>query len=62
MFDDYKSIGTHWISSYTNGNSVTYLDSFDVEVIPENNKRFICNKIIITNLFRYSPITNIWEL
>ena len=40
MFDDYKSTGTHWISFYTNGNSVTYLNNFDVEVIPENRDLF----------------------
>ena len=30
--DEYKSIGTHWIAFFVNGD-VTYLDSFGVELI-----------------------------
>ena len=26
--DEYKSIGTHWIALYVNGNNVIYFDSF----------------------------------
>ena len=44
--------GAHWIALHTNANSVTYLDSFVVEHIPEKIKRFIGNKSIITNIFR----------
>ena len=29
----YKSVGTHWIALYVNGNIVTYVDSFRVEHI-----------------------------
>ena len=50
--DEYKSIGTHWIALYGNGNSVTYVDSFGVDHIPEEIKRFMCNSNIITNIFR----------
>ena len=32
--DEYKSIGTHWIALYANGDNVTYLDSFGVQNIP----------------------------
>ena len=42
--DEYKSIETHWIALYTNDNSVTYFDSFGVENIPEEIKRFTDNK------------------
>ena len=28
--DEYKSIETHWIALYVNGNNVTYFDSFEV--------------------------------
>ena len=31
--DVYKSIGTHWIALYVNGNNVIYFDSFGVEHI-----------------------------
>ena len=49
--DEYKSIETHWIALYTNDNSVTYFDSFGVENIPEEIKRFTDNKNII-DIFR----------
>ena len=31
--DDFKSIGTHWIALYVNGNNIIYFDSFGVEHI-----------------------------
>ena len=31
--DEYKSIGTHWIVLYMNGDNVTYFDSFIFEYI-----------------------------
>ena len=37
---------------YINGNIVTYFDSFGVEHIPEEIKRFNRNKNIMTNIFR----------
>ena len=33
--DEYKSIGTHWIALYVNGDNVTFFDSFGVEHIPK---------------------------
>ena len=50
--DKYKSIGTHWIALYVNGDSVKYFDSFGVEYIPKEIKKFIGNKNIITNIYR----------
>ena len=29
--DEFKSIGTHWIDLYVNGNDVIYFDRFGVE-------------------------------
>ena len=43
--DEYKSIGTHWIDLYVNGNNAKYFDSFGVE-------KFIYNKNIIANIYR----------
>ena len=33
--DDFKSMGTHWIALYVNGNNVIYFNSFGVEHIPK---------------------------
>ena len=32
ILDKYKSIGTHWIVLYDNGNSVTYFDGFGKKI------------------------------
>ena len=50
--DEYKSIGTHWIASFVNDYNETYFDSFAVEHIPKEIKKFIGNKNIITNMYR----------
>ena len=56
--DQYKSIGTHWIALYVNGNNKRasydgiYFDSFGVEHIPKEIKKFIGNKNVITNIYR----------
>ena len=55
-FDEYSVIETHWITFYVNNKTVTYFDSFGVEHIPKEIKKFIKgtinNKNIITNIFR----------
>ena len=50
--DEYSDIGTHWIALYVNNKTVTYCDSFGVEHIPEEIKKFINNKNIIANIYR----------
>ena len=50
--DEYSDVGTHWIALYVNNKTVTYFDSFGVEHIPKEIKKFINNKNIITNMFR----------
>ena len=50
--DKYSDIGTHWIALYVNNKIVTYFDSFGVEHIPKEIKKFIYNKNIIANIFR----------
>ena len=49
---EYKSIGTHWIEFYVNGNNIKYFDSFGVEHVPKEIKKFIGSKNIITNIYR----------
>ena len=48
----YKSIGTHWIDLNANDDNVTYFDSFGVEYIPKEIRKFIGNKNIKTNVYR----------
>ena len=58
--DEYSDIGTHWVALYVrnastkevSNNDVTYFDSFGVEHVPKEIKRFIRNKNIKTNIFR----------
>ena len=50
--DEFKSIGTHWIALYVNAENVTYFDSFGVEHILKEIKKFIENKNVKTNICR----------
>ena len=43
---------THWKALYVNGDNVTYFDSFGVEYIPKEIKKFIENKNIRTMIYR----------
>ena len=42
-----------------NGDNVTYFDSFGVEYIPEEIKKFIKNKNITINVFRIQAYNSI---
>ena len=44
--DEYPNIATHWIALCVLNNNVTYFDSFVVEHIPKEIKKFIGNKNI----------------
>ena len=50
--DEYSDIGTHWVALYVKNNDVTYFDSFGVEHIPNEIKKFIDRKNLILNIFR----------
>ena len=56
--DECESIGTHWIALYVNDKKVTYFDSFGVEYIPKEIKKFIGNKNI-TNIYRIQAYDSI---
>ena len=50
--DEYSDIGTQWIAFYVNNKTVTYFDSFGIEHIPKEVKKFIGNRNIVTNIYR----------
>ena len=49
---EYADVGTHWIALYVKNNEVIYFDSFGVEHLPKEIKRFIEHKNIKRNIFR----------
>ena len=46
--DEYADVGTHWIALYVKDNNITYFDSFGVEHVPKEIKKFIGHKKIKT--------------
>ena len=49
--DDHADAGTHWIALFCNRNKIVYFDSFGVEHVPEEIKKFTKNKNITANIF-----------
>ena len=47
----YKSVGTHWIAWYVNGNNVPYFDSYGVDHIPKEIKKLMCIRNIKTRIY-----------
>ena len=50
--DEYEDVAKHWVAFYVKDNEITYFDSFGVEHVPKEIKRFIEHKNIKTNIFR----------
>ena len=50
--DEHSDTGTHWTALYVNNKTVTYFDSFKIEHIPKEVKKFISNRNIISNIYR----------
>ena len=55
--DEYADVSTHWFALYVKNNEVIYFDSFGVQHVPKEIKKFIeskfpGNKDIKTNIFR----------
>ena len=50
--DEFRSTETHWIALYLNANNIVYFESFGVEHIPKENKKFIGTKNVISNIYR----------
>ena len=57
--DEHSDIRTHWIALYVKDDDITYFDSFGVEHIPNEIKKFIKNKNIKTNIFRIQAYDSI---
>ena len=57
--DEYADVGTHWIDLHAKNNEVIYFDSFGVEHVPKEIKRFIGHKDIKTNIFRIEAYKSI---
>ena len=51
-FDEYKSVGTYWIALYVNSNIKVCFDAFGAEHIPQEIKKTIGTKNIITNIYK----------
>ena len=39
--DEYGDVGTHWIALFCNTNEIVYFNSFGVEYVPEEIKKFV---------------------
>ena len=50
--DEHADTGTHWVALFCKKNKIVYFDSFSVEHIPEEIKKFIGNKNIKANIYR----------
>ena len=50
--DEHDDIGTHWIALFCKTNEIVNFDSFGVEHVPEEIKKFIGNKNIKANIYR----------
>ena len=48
---EHKDSGTHWIDLFCNRNEIVYFDSFEIEHIPKEIKKFISNKSIKANIY-----------
>ena len=57
--DEYKDTGTHWVALFCKNNEIVYFDSFGVEHIPEEIKKFIGNKNIKANIYRVQATNSI---
>ena len=57
--DEYSDTGSYWIALYVNNKTVTYFDSFRVEHIPKEIKKFINNTNIISNIFRIQAYNSV---
>ena len=60
--DEYHDIATHWVALYVNNKIVTYFDSFGVEHIPKEIKKFIARLSFGLGSHRKKIIANIYRI
>ena len=61
--DEYADIGKHWIALIFNRSEIAYFDSFGVEHVPKEIKKFIGNKYITANISsEIKQFNNVWVL
>ena len=51
--DEYADVGAHWIALFCNRSEIVYFDSFGVEHVSEEIKRFAGNKNVTANILEY---------
>ena len=49
--DEYADVRTHWVALFCNTKEIVYFDSFGVEHVTKEIKKFIGNKNIKANIF-----------
>ena len=57
--DEYENTCTHWVASVVKPNEVIYFDSFGIEHIPNEIKKYIGNNNIKSNIFRIQAYDSI---
>ena len=57
--DEYSNIRTRWTALYALNNNVSYFDSFDVENISKEIKKFTENKNLQTNIFKIQAYNSV---
>ena len=57
--DEYENTGTHWIALFVKTNEAIYFDSFVIDHIPNEIKKFIGNNNIKSNIFRIQAYDSI---
>ena len=50
--DEHEEVDTPWVALLCKRSGIVYFDSFGVEHVPKEIKKFIGNKEIIANIFR----------
>ena len=59
ILDEFKSVGMYWIALYVNSNNIIYFDSFGVQHISKEIKKFTGNKNFITKICRIQAYISI---